>query len=87
MQQTHDLRVRQMTRLVTPAALKAALPMTETVNRVVVESRQRVTRIIRREDPRVLVVVGPCSIHNVDAALEYARKLARARERLARTPQ
>jgi len=71
-----------MTRLVTPAALKAALSMTKTVNRVVVESRQRVTRIIRREDPRLLVVVGPCSIHNVEAALDYAHKLAGLREQV-----
>jgi 3-deoxy-7-phosphoheptulonate synthase len=83
MQQTHDLRVRRMTRLVTPRALKSALPMTEVVNRVVVESRERVTRIIRREDLRVLVVVGPCSIHNVEAALDYAHRLAALRERVA----
>jgi len=72
-----------MVRLVTPKELKAELPMTETANRTVVESRERVTRILRREDPRLLVVVGPCSIHNVDAALEYARHLSQLRKEFA----
>jgi 3-deoxy-7-phosphoheptulonate synthase len=72
-----------MVRLVTPKELKAELPMTEIANRTVVESRECVTRILRREDPRLLVVVGPCSIHNVDAALDYAKRLSRLRKELA----
>jgi 3-deoxy-7-phosphoheptulonate synthase len=64
-----------MARLLTPRALKAELPMTEAANATVVRSRQAVTCIIRREDPRLLVVAGPCSIHDTDGALEYARRL------------
>ena len=55
MDRTQNLHVRTMVRLVTPKELKAELPMTETANRTVVESRERVTRILRREDPRLLV--------------------------------
>ena len=57
--------------------------MTERANRTVVEGRDIVKRILRREDPRLLVIVGPCSIHDVDGALAYARKLNRLREELA----
>jgi 3-deoxy-7-phosphoheptulonate synthase len=64
-----------MARLLTPRALKAELPMTEAANATVVRSRQAVTCIIRREDPRLLVVAGPCSIHDTDGALEYAKRL------------
>ncbi len=57
--------------------------MTERANQTVVEGREVVKRILRREDPRLLVVVGPCSIHDLDGALEYARKLNCLREQLA----
>ena len=57
--------------------------MTERANQTVVEGRDVVKRILRREDPRLLVIVGPCSIHDVDGALAYARKLNRLREELA----
>jgi len=57
--------------------------MTEESNRAVVESRAVVERILKKEDPRLLVVVGPCSIHDVDGALEYAKRLNAVREELA----
>ena len=57
--------------------------MTERANQTVVEGREVVKRILRREDPRLLVVVGPCSIHDLEGALEYARKLNCLREQLA----
>ncbi|MCU0771168.1 MAG: 3-deoxy-7-phosphoheptulonate synthase [Verrucomicrobia bacterium] len=83
MDQTQNLHVRKMVRLVTPNELKAELPMTEAASRTVVQSRERLMRILRQEDPRLLVVVGPCSIHNVDAAFEYARRLSRLQRELA----
>lgn len=79
---TNNLRVRQTVRLTTPNALKAALPMTEPVNRTVVEGRTWVQRILNQEDPRVLVVIGPCSIHDPKAAIEYARRLMPLRDEL-----
>jgi len=57
--------------------------MTERANQTVVEGREAVRRILRQEDPRLLLIVGPCSIHDVDGALEYAQRLNRLREELA----
>ncbi len=76
MRRTENLRVAEVRRLVTPARLKAKLPITEVANRTVVEGRTAVERILDGSDPRLLVVVGPCSIHDETGALEYAGKLA-----------
>jgi 3-deoxy-7-phosphoheptulonate synthase len=75
MQQTNDLRVARARRLLAPSALKAALPMTEKANDTVVRGRATVQRILNRQDPRLLVVVGPCSIHDPKSAYEYALRL------------
>jgi 3-deoxy-7-phosphoheptulonate synthase len=80
---TQNLRVKETARLLTPGALKAELPMTEASNRIVFASRERVTRILQQQDPRLLVVVGPCSIHDVDGALEYGTKLNALRAEFA----
>jgi len=76
MEQTQDLRVSSAKRLQAPRAIKAAAPATEQVNRTVVEGRAIVQRILAQRDPRLLVVIGPCSIHDPRGAMEYARKLA-----------
>ena len=76
MQKTNDLRVVATRRLLAPRELKQALPMDERANETVVQGRLTVQRILRGEDPRLLVVVGPCSIHDPEAAMEYARRLA-----------
>jgi len=83
MRPTQDLRVREIAPLLTPRALKAGLPATEASNETVFASRERVTKIIHQKDPRLLVVVGPCSIHDVAGAMEYAQKLNSLRRRLA----
>ncbi len=75
MQRTNDLRVVTNRRLMSPNDLKKELPMSETANSVVVASRRAVQQILRKEDPRMLVVTGPCSIHDTAAALEYAQRL------------
>jgi len=75
MQRTHDINIREMVPLVSPERLKAERPMTEAVNRTVVESREAVKQILDGRDRRLLIVVGPCSIHDPKAALEYAHKL------------
>lgn len=72
---TQNLHVRETVRLLTPRALKDEFPMTERSNRTVVESRERVMEILEQKDSRLLVVVGPCSIHDVDGALEYGARL------------
>jgi 3-deoxy-7-phosphoheptulonate synthase len=76
MQQTQDLRVLGAKRLQPPRAIKEQLPMTERANSTVVEGRGAVQRILAQRDSRLLVVVGPCSIHDPKGAMEYAQKLA-----------
>ncbi len=74
--QLENLNVEKHEVLITPENLKARLPVTEEIREAVNESRQIVRNIVDREDKRLLVVVGPCSIHDVDGALDYARRLA-----------
>jgi len=80
---TQNLHVKETLRLITPRALKAELPMSEATNHTVVSGREAVMHILRREDPRLLVVVGPCSIHDVNGALEYGKKLSKLRNELS----
>jgi 3-deoxy-7-phosphoheptulonate synthase len=77
---TQNLHVKEIARLITPRALKAEFPNTDESDRTVVESRQRVMDILEQRDPRLLVVAGPCSIHDVDAALEYGSRIKTLRE-------
>jgi 3-deoxy-7-phosphoheptulonate synthase len=80
---TQDLRVKEIVRLIEPAALKGALPITEAAGKTVFQSREAVKNILHQKDPRLLVVVGPCSIHDEKGALEYAEKLNVLRKELA----
>jgi 3-deoxy-7-phosphoheptulonate synthase len=80
---TQDLHVREFVRLSAPRAVKTAFPATPEAVAAVALSRERIIRILRQEDPRLLVVVGPCSIHDERSALEYAGRLAKLREELA----
>lgn len=80
---TENLRVTEVKRLITPAQLKSKLPITEAANRTVVEGREAVQRILDGKDSRVLVVVGPCSIHDEAGALEYAERLLRLSREVA----
>jgi 3-deoxy-7-phosphoheptulonate synthase len=82
---TQNLRVKEAVRLLPPRALKQELPITEGSNRTVVFSRKAVTDILQQRDQRLLVVAGPCSIHDVDGALDYGRRLNRLRQEFAGT--
>jgi len=79
---THNLHVRESVRLIAPRELKNALPMTEASNRTVVAGRNAISAILKQTDPRLLVVLGPCSIHDPKGALEYAGKLNALRQKL-----
>ncbi|MFB9993603.1 3-deoxy-7-phosphoheptulonate synthase [Deinococcus oregonensis] len=79
---TENLNVTGFTPLVTPRALKAALPLSAAAERVVLAGRRASQDILHGRDDRLLVVVGPCSIHDFAGALEYAHKLAALRERV-----
>jgi 3-deoxy-7-phosphoheptulonate synthase len=83
MYRTQDLHVKEIVRLLTPRELKAQLPTPDAANATVARSRERIIRILRQEDPRLLVVVGPCSIHDEKGALEYATRLNALRQEFA----
>lgn len=81
MQKTDELRTQRVDSLITPQALADEFPISEKVAQNVTASRKRIEKILSGEDPRLLVIVGPCSIHDIDAALEYANRLNVLRER------
>jgi 3-deoxy-7-phosphoheptulonate synthase len=83
MKPTQQLNIREIKPLVSPKTLLKDLPMDAKSNETVVTSREVITRILNKEDKRILVVVGPCSIYDPKAALEYAEKLAILREELS----
>ena len=83
MQQTDDLRIQAITEVEPPAVLHARHPITPAAAQTVFESREAIHQILTREDDRLLVVVGPCSVHDIDAAIEYANKLIPVRNQLA----
>ncbi len=83
--ETSNVHVTRFEPLDAPRTLLAELPITKRVASTVLEGRVAVRRILAGEDPRLLVVVGPCSIHDPLAALEYARRLAGLREQVADT--
>ncbi|HYE91015.1 MAG TPA: 3-deoxy-7-phosphoheptulonate synthase [Terriglobales bacterium] len=80
MQRTFDLRIESYKPLLPPAILLEELPLSDRAADTVSRGRQEVARILRGEDDRLVIVVGPCSIHDPDAGLEYARRLRQLAE-------
>jgi len=74
-QRTDDTNIASIETLITPAQLKKELPLEGATLESVSAARQTIFDILDRKDPRLFVVIGPCSIHDVNAALEYARRL------------
>ena len=72
---TDDLRVKGYTRLISPQEMKAAIAVSETACQTVTAARETIGRILDNEDRRLLLVAGPCSIHDEKGALEYAERL------------
>ncbi|MBM2805391.1 MAG: 3-deoxy-7-phosphoheptulonate synthase [Deltaproteobacteria bacterium] len=81
--QTDDLRIKEIKELLPPARLLADFLITEKAAKTVFETRQAIHRILHGADDRLLVIMGPCSIHDVKAAKEYAARLKEAKERSA----
>ncbi len=79
---TDDLRITHIKELITPKCLHDELPNTELSASTVYQTRIAIHRILHGEDDRLLVIVGPCSIHDERAALEYADRLRRLRDQL-----
>ncbi len=78
-----NLHVRELTPLQSPLALKSKLPTTDSATHTVTHARATIRKILRHEDPRQLVVIGPCSIHDPAAALDYARRLQQLHDELS----
>lgn len=83
MRKTSDLHVLETRSLLSPSTIKTDYPITQSVADLVADTRDRLRSILMGEDHRLLVVVGPCSIHDVHAALEYGEKLRHLRDELA----
>ena len=83
MRKIQDLHVLATVPLIAPRLLKDELPADEASVDTVVNARETIRRILKGDDRRLMCVVGPCSIHDPDAALDYARRLTKLRESLA----
>ena len=70
---TSDLHVVETRPLMSPALLHRDLPLDKAASGVVSTTRNKIQSILHGNDPRILVIVGPCSVHDVDAAIEYAK--------------
>jgi len=79
---TDDTRITGMEEVLAPETLIAELPISDEASRLVYTARREISAIIHGHDDRLLVVIGPCSIHDPAAALEYADRLAPEAERL-----
>ncbi len=80
---TDDLRISGMSEIASPQQIHAEYPITETAAKTTHDTRLAIDDILKGKDDRLLVIVGPCSIHDPDSALEYADLLKPVREALA----
>ncbi len=80
--QNDDLRIKEIKELLPPVALLEKYPATDAAAKTVSLARQAIHNILKKTDDRLLVVIGPCSIHDTQAAKEYAARLLKLREEL-----
>ena len=83
MELTDNLNINQFKPLTSPDAMKVDLPETDAASQIVAESRKQIAQILRGEDRRRMVIVGPCSLHDLDATLDYARRLKKVQLELS----
>jgi 3-deoxy-7-phosphoheptulonate synthase len=83
LRRTDDLRITQVRPLIPPAILLEEIPISERASNVVSNTRQAIADILEQRDPRLVVIVGPCSIHDTAAALDYAGQLKQIADRYA----
>ncbi|UOO81889.1 3-deoxy-7-phosphoheptulonate synthase AroG [Uruburuella testudinis] len=79
--QTDDIKIKEVKELLPPIAHLYELPISETASELVHNTRQEIARLVHGEDKRLLLIIGPCSIHDPAAALEYAQKLLPLRKK------
>ncbi|UTF60730.1 3-deoxy-7-phosphoheptulonate synthase [Gilvimarinus sp. DA14] len=80
-----DINVVSQELLISPAELKRELPLSDSARKVITEGRATIRNILDRKDPRIFVVIGPCSIHDVEAAKDYAARLKKLAEEVSDT--
>lgn len=81
--QNDDIRIKEIKELLPPVALLEKFAVTDKAAATVFNARQAIHQILQSEDDRLLVVIGPCSIHDTAAALEYSKRLLELREELS----
>ena len=82
-QQTKDLRITGTKEIQTPEALMQELPLTETASETVSRTREQIYDVLDGKDDRLVVIIGPCSIHDTEAAQEYATRLKKVMDELS----
>ena len=82
---TYDVNIERFIPLISPAALKEELPISEKSAGTVLSGRRTIQEIITRQDRRLLAITGPCSIHDPESALEYAQRLADLQQQVKET--
>lgn len=85
MQNTDDVRIKKIDEVAPPMQLMHDFPISEAVANVIYGSRQAIHRILNDADDRLVVIVGPCSIHDTAAAMDYAQRLVKQREQFKDT--
>lgn len=83
--QLRNIHIRSQEKLLTPKALRDAFPVTEAAARTVLDGRQAIQNILDRKDNRIFVVTGPCSIHDLKSAIEYAERFKALAEQVKET--
>ncbi|WP_416224130.1 3-deoxy-7-phosphoheptulonate synthase AroG [Thiohalophilus sp.] len=79
---TDDLRITALKEVIPPVQLHGDCPMTDAASKLIFETRTAIHNILRGRDDRILVIIGPCSVHDPEAAVEYAGRLKAMREEL-----
>ena len=85
MQKTYDLHIEKFSPLIAPSQLKREIPLTQKASQTVFSGRQSIQNILRKQDQRLLAIVGPCSIHDEKTALDYASRLQKLQEKVKET--
>ncbi|MCH7713232.1 MAG: 3-deoxy-7-phosphoheptulonate synthase [Chloroflexi bacterium] len=80
---TRDVHIESTTPLITPIDLVNKLPITPSIERTVISGREQVRNILDGQDTRLMMIVGPCSIHDEEVALDYARRLVDLSKKLS----
>ncbi len=83
MQRTNNLNIKDIIEVIAPAELKQVFPLSESSAAFVTKARNQIKDIVHHRDSRLMIVVGPCSIHNQAEALDYARRLSKLGKELS----